>query len=56
MQEDYIVITENYEKQLVKIVNEKIQEGYQPYGNIVVSFGSDGKIKSYVQAMMLKAK
>ncbi|HHB92933.1 MAG TPA: DUF1737 domain-containing protein [Thioploca sp.] len=50
----YITIVEHYDKQLVKSVNEKIQEGYQPYGNITVSFNEAGIIKSYIQVMMLQ--
>jgi len=50
----YIAIVEQYDKQLVKAVNEKLDEGYEPHGNIVVSFNEMGVIKSYVQIMMLK--
>ncbi|MFK5969844.1 MAG: DUF1737 domain-containing protein [Candidatus Marithrix sp.] len=50
----YITVVEQYDKQLVKSVNEKIQEGYQPYGNIIVSFNEAGVIKSYIQVMMLQ--
>ncbi|MCK5876762.1 MAG: DUF1737 domain-containing protein [Candidatus Marithrix sp.] len=50
----YITIVEQYDKQLIKSVNEKIQEGYKPYGDIVVSFNEAGVIKSYVQVMMLQ--
>ena len=50
----YIVIVEQYDKQLVKAVNEKMKEGYEPYGQVVVSFNEAGIIKSFVQIMMLK--
>ncbi|MDM8565045.1 DUF1737 domain-containing protein [Candidatus Halobeggiatoa sp. HSG11] len=50
----YIAIVEQYDKQLVKSVNEKIKDGYKPHGNIVVSFDKTGVIKSYVQVMMLQ--
>ncbi len=50
----YITIVEQYDKQLVKSVNEKIQEGYKPYENVVLAFSETGIIKSYVQVMMLK--
>ena len=49
----YIAIVEQYDKQLVKAVNEKMQEGYEPHGNITVAFNDAGAIKSYVQIMML---
>jgi hypothetical protein len=52
----YIVIVETYDKQLVKAVNEKIKQGYEPVGNIVVSFNEMGVIKSFVQVMKLKEK
>lgn len=54
MGEKYIVVVETYDKQLVKVVNEKIKEGYAPHGNITVAFNSDGQIKSFVQVMVLK--
>ncbi|MDM8560160.1 DUF1737 domain-containing protein [Candidatus Parabeggiatoa sp. HSG14] len=50
----YIVIAEHYDKQLVKAVNDKIKAGYEPYGDVIVSFNETGVIKSYLQAMMLK--
>lgn len=50
----YITVVEQYDKQLVKSVNEKIQEGYKPYENVVLAFDGTGVIKSYVQVMMLK--
>jgi rRNA pseudouridine-1189 N-methylase Emg1 (Nep1/Mra1 family) len=52
--EKYIVVVEAYDKQLVKMVNEKIKDGYEPYGNVVISFNETGIIKSFVQIMMLK--
>jgi len=52
----YIVVVEAYDKQLVKAVNERIKQGYEPVGNIVVSFNEVGAIKSFVQVMMLKEK
>jgi len=52
--EKYIVVLEAYDKQLVKVVNEKITEGYIPHGNVVIAFDETGKIKNYVQIMMLK--
>ncbi len=52
----YITVVEQYDKQLVKSVNEKIEEGYQPYGNVVVAFNEVGVVKSYIQAMMLQDK
>jgi rRNA pseudouridine-1189 N-methylase Emg1 (Nep1/Mra1 family) len=52
--EKYIVVVEAYDKQLVKMVNEKIKDGYEPYGNVVISFNEAGTIKSFVQIMMLK--
>jgi hypothetical protein len=54
--ENYIVVVEHYDKQLSKAVNEKIAEGYQPHGNLVVAFNSDGVIKNYVQVMLLKTE
>jgi hypothetical protein len=51
----YITVVEQYDKQLVKSVNEKMQEGYKPHGNVVVAFNEAGAIKSYVQVMMLHA-
>ena len=51
--EKYITVVEQFDKQLIKMVNEKIAEGYQPHGNLVVSFNDAGIIKSYVQVMML---
>lgn len=54
MKDKYIAIAENYEKQLVKLVNEKIQDGYQPYGNVAIAFNQDGKVTTYIQIMMLK--
>lgn len=53
--ENYIVVVEHYDKQLSKAVNEKIKEGYEPHGNVVVAFDHAGVIKHYVQVMMLKA-
>ncbi len=53
--EKYIVVVEHYDKQLTKAVNEKITEGYEPHGNVVIAFDSTGVIKYYVQVMMLKA-
>ncbi|EDN67457.1 hypothetical protein BGP_2307 [Beggiatoa sp. PS] len=50
----YIVVVEQYDKQLVKTVNDKITEGYEPHGNVAVAFNQTGLIKSYVQIMMLK--
>ncbi len=50
----YITIVEQYDKQLVKSVNEKIKEGYQPYRDVVVAFNEAGVIKSYIQVMMLQ--
>jgi hypothetical protein len=50
----YIAIVEQYDKQLVKAVNEKLEEGYEPYGNVAIAFNEMGVIKSYVQIMMLK--
>ncbi len=52
--EKYITVVEAYDKQLVKMVNEKIKEGYEPYRNVVIAFNEAGTIKSYVQVMMLK--
>ncbi|HEC83780.1 MAG: hypothetical protein DRR08_02575 [Candidatus Parabeggiatoa sp. nov. 2] len=52
--EKYIVVVEHYDKQLVKTVNEKMNEGYEPHGNIVIAFNEAGVIKSYVQIMILK--
>jgi len=49
----YITVVEQYDKQLVKSVNEKMQEGYKPHGNVVVAFNDAGAVKSYVQVMML---
>lgn len=54
--EKYITVVEAYDKQLVKVVNEKIKEGYQPYGDLVIAFNEAGSIKSFVQVMMLKEK
>ncbi|RKZ52621.1 MAG: hypothetical protein DRR16_02970 [Candidatus Parabeggiatoa sp. nov. 3] len=51
----YIVVVEHYDKQLSKAVNEKMAEGYEPHGNVVIAFDSAGVIKYYVQVMMLKA-
>lgn len=50
----YIVVVEQYDKQLVKAVNEKIKAGYEPYGQVVVSFNDAGVIKAFVQMMILK--
>ncbi|BAP55906.1 hypothetical protein THII_1609 [Thioploca ingrica] len=50
----YIAIVEQYDKQLVKAVNDKMKTGYEPYGQVVVSFNEMGIIKSFVQIMMLK--
>lgn len=50
----YIAIVEQYDKQLVKAVNEKMKEGYEPYGQVAISFNEAGVIKSFVQIMMLK--
>ena len=50
----YIAVVEQYDKQLVKTVNEKMKEGYEPYGQVVVSFNEAGVIKSFVQIMTLK--
>jgi hypothetical protein len=50
----YIAIVEHYDKQLVKSVNDKIKAGYEPHGNIVISFNETGVIKSYIQVMMRK--
>jgi Domain of unknown function (DUF1737) len=50
----YIAIVEQYDKQLVKAVNDKMKAGYEPYGQVVVSFNEMGVIKSFVQIMMLK--
>jgi len=54
MKDKYIAIVENYEKQLVKLVNEKMQDGYEPHGNVTIAFNHDGKVTTYVQIMMLK--
>lgn len=50
----YITVIEQYDKQLVKAVNEKMEEGYEPHGNIAIAFNETGIIKSFVQVMMLK--
>lgn len=50
----YIAVVEQYDKQLVKVVNEKMKEGYEPYGQMAISFNEMGVIKSWVQIMMLK--
>jgi hypothetical protein len=50
----YIAVVEQYDKQLVKAVNEKMKEGYEPYGQVVVSFNEAGVIKTFVQMMILK--
>jgi hypothetical protein len=50
----YITIIEQYDKQLIKAVNEKMAQGYEPYGNIALAFDGTGMIKAYVQTMMLK--
>jgi Domain of unknown function (DUF1737) len=50
----YIAVVEQYDKQLVKAVNEKMKEGYEPYGQMAISFNEMGVIKSWVQIMMLK--
>ncbi len=50
----YIAVVEQYDKQLVKAVNEKMKEGYEPYGQMTISFNEMGVIKSWVQIMMLK--
>lgn len=50
----YLTVVEQYDKQLVKAVNEKIEEGYEPHGNITIAFNEAGVIKSFVQVMMLK--
>jgi len=50
----YITVVEQYDKQLVKAVNEKLAEGYEPHGNIALAFNENGVIKSFVQVMMLK--
>ncbi|RKZ85375.1 MAG: hypothetical protein DRR19_16490 [Candidatus Parabeggiatoa sp. nov. 1] len=50
----YITVVEQYDKQLVKRVNERITEGYEPHGNVVIAFNEAGKITGYVQIMMLK--
>lgn len=50
----YIAIVEQYDKQLVKAVNEKMKAGYEPYGQVAISFNEAGVIKSFVQIMMLK--
>jgi hypothetical protein len=39
---------------LIKAVNEKMAQGYEPYGNIALAFDGTGMIKAYVQTMMLK--
>jgi len=54
MGEKYITVVEAYDKQLVKTVNEKIKEGYEPYGDLVIAFNEAGAIKSFIQVMMLK--
>jgi len=54
--EKYIVVVEHYDKQLSKAVNEKMAEGYEPHGNVVVAFDNKGVIKYYVQVMMLKGE
>lgn len=54
MKEKYITVVEAYDKQLVKAVNEKIKEGYEPYGDLVISFNESGAIKSFIQVMLLK--
>jgi uncharacterized protein YvpB len=54
--EKYITVVEAYDKQLVKMVNEKMKEGYEPHGNVVIAFNETGAIKSYVQIMMLKER
>lgn len=53
-QEKYIVIVETYDKQLVKVVNDKIKQGYEPYGNLTIAFNEAGVIKSFVQVMIRK--
>ncbi len=52
--EKYIVIIEHFDKQLVKTVNDKITEGYEPHGNVAIAFDQAGNIKNYVQIMVLK--
>lgn len=49
----YITVVEQYDKQLVKAVNEKMEEGYDPYGDIAIAFNEAGVIKSFVQVMIL---
>jgi hypothetical protein len=50
----YIAVVEQYDKQLVKVVNDQMKEGYEPYGQMVISFNEMGVIKSWVQMMRLK--
>jgi len=52
--EKYIVIVEHFDKQLVKTVNDKIKQGYEPLGHIAIAFDQFGNIKNYVQVMVLK--
>ena len=53
-QEKYIIVVETYDKQLVKVVNEKIKQGYEPYGNLTIAFNEAGVIKSFIQMMTLQ--
>ena len=47
---EYIIVEETTRTGLSKIVNEYIQEGYQPFGNLVVR--GNQYVSYYVQAIV----
>ena len=47
---EYIIVEETTRTGLSKIVNEYIQEGYQPFGNLVIT--GNQYVSYYVQAIV----
>jgi len=57
----YIILTDNSEvgitqsaRLLASQVNQKISEGYEPFGNLIATNDQNGKNQSFFQPMMLR--
>ena len=53
--EKYIIVSNSYASNITKEVSEKMNEGYTPYGNLIVTIESGGYSGFwYCQPMILK--
>ena len=54
----YIILEENYRSNLVRVVNDHIEKGYEPFGDLLYKSGHEMGLNSssdkYIQAMILK--